>query len=53
MPKPAPKHSETQVVPEPALEKRSRRRFSFREEGFVFRFDGTPPLSGPVDGNTP
>lgn len=28
MPKPAPEHPETQVLPEPELEKRSRRRFS-------------------------
>ena len=28
MPKPAPEHPETQVIPEPELEKRSRRRFS-------------------------
>lgn len=28
MPKPAHEHPETQVLPEPALEKRSRRRFS-------------------------
>ena len=28
MPKPRPEHPETQVLPDPALEKRSRRRFS-------------------------